>query len=487
MKKIAVLFGNNNYNTSPLDNAINDAKCLSEKLNNLNFETEAFYDIDIIEMEKCMRVFSDKLKQADVGLFFFAGHGIQLKGENFLATIDTSFYDDVSCKRTSYSLSEVINILDESKVSTKIIILDACRNNPFPSTYRSATVEGLAPVYAPKGTIIAFATSPGQKASDGSGENGVYTTALLTHIGTKKITIEDMFKRVRNTVSAQTKNKQITWEHTSLMGNFYFNLGYDMGELITTYSNDALCDSKYTFDLNNSLQEIIEKLQSYNWDTQNIAINSLGKIDMTGSDIDDLFVLGRNIYQTACGGSFTAQSWMDNLEYNLNKFSESVSFHILNGILFEIYFNSDGKLRNKLRTGYYEYPISLCAKDRYGKSALFIASYLTLNQQKILFLPGNQDDILLDVDLEKIDDVTYNLLQIYINGLPCLYDEECNHLYSYNDYSYLYEIEQSKFENLLRCSIAAPKNKFKIHYTNNLTEGAIINSPHKINLCNYAN
>lgn len=201
MKKSAILFGINDYHGSPLKNAANDARALSEKLIELGFEAKCFLDVDSETMNRELVAFKSDLAQSSVGLFFFAGHGIQCKGENFLATKSTSFIDESSCKYTAIALNMVIDIFEESKVNTKIIILDACRNNPF-VTWRSAANDGLAPVYAPKGTIIAFSTSPGQKASDGLNDHGVYTNALLTHIATKNLSIEDMFKRVRNTVSS---------------------------------------------------------------------------------------------------------------------------------------------------------------------------------------------------------------------------------------------------------------------------------------------
>ncbi len=487
MKRVAVLFGNNDYLSNPLINAVNDAKCLSEKLTELNFNTYPCYNININEMDKNMADFADNLKEADVGLFFFAGHGIQVKGENFLATIDTSFVDQSSCKRTSYALNEVIAILDESNVSTKIIILDACRDNPFPSSWRGNSIEGLAPVYAPKGTIIAFATSPGQKASDGKGSNGVYTNALLTHIGTKKISIEDMFKRVRNTVSAQTNNKQITWEHTSLMGTFYFNSGYDTGIFTTAYSEKALVDKNFIFDSDNDLKNIVEALQSYDWYTQNPAIRRLNELGFSDVDIDELFILGRNIYQAACGGAWVAKDWIDNLENNLNKFSDSIEFHILNGILFEIYFDNCGKLRRLLKSELYETPVSLCNKEKYTASASFISNKLILNPQRIIYLPGSDDTILLDIGLEITDDNQYQLTQIYIDGLPCLYNEDSSDLYSYDVAMYLYQLTKSQFEYLIKSSLAVPKNKIQICYNLKISEECIINSPNQLNLANYGN
>jgi uncharacterized caspase-like protein len=131
---------------------------------------------------------------------------MQIDGENYLAAVDTDGTDEIAAKHSSLALNRVIEVMEKSGCSTSIIVLDACRNNPFERAWtRSMESRGLAPVYAPRGTLIAFATSPGQTASDGRGRNGAYTAALLQHMTTPDCSIETMFKRVRNTLSAATK------------------------------------------------------------------------------------------------------------------------------------------------------------------------------------------------------------------------------------------------------------------------------------------
>lgn len=142
MQKTAILFGINKYLDCPLKNAVNDAAALANKLEELGFDVKCFLDIDTATMDRELVTFKDVLSKSNVGLFFFAGHGIQCKGENFLATTSTSFADESSCKYTSLPLNFVIDTFEESGVNTKIIILDACRNNPF-VTWRSVTNDGL--------------------------------------------------------------------------------------------------------------------------------------------------------------------------------------------------------------------------------------------------------------------------------------------------------------------------------------------------------
>lgn len=125
------------------------------------------------QMDRKLKAFRDDLQNSDVGLFFFAGHGMQLEGENFLLAVDSDMESEEDAKHNSLKLDKVIGTLDKSNAVTKIVILDCCRNNPWERAWtRSISAKGLVPVYAPRGTIIGYSTSPGQKASDGSGKNG---------------------------------------------------------------------------------------------------------------------------------------------------------------------------------------------------------------------------------------------------------------------------------------------------------------------------
>lgn len=266
MDKVALLIGNNLYpGQNQLKNAVNDAVDLGKKLESLGFLCFVHADVTKAEMDNAVIDFKPFLSKASTGLFFFAGHGVQCKNENFLTAVDSNFVGEIECKHSSISFNYIIESFEESDIYTTILILDACRNNPFGGRWRSGAISGLAPVYAPKGTIIAYATSPGQTALDGSGNNGLYTGALLQHIDDKRINIENMFKRVRHTVSALSNNEQITWEHTSLMGDFYFNAGYDSGSSLTSYSRSALADSNFIIDHKNPVHLVITKLKTLNF------------------------------------------------------------------------------------------------------------------------------------------------------------------------------------------------------------------------------
>src|SRR5690606_25468132 len=153
---------------------------------------------------------------------------------------------------------------------TNIVILDACRDNPLVT--RSTRPTDLAPIYAPRGTLIAFSTSPGQTASDGIGRNGAFTEALLRHISTPELTIEDVLKRTRNTLFSITNGKQISWEHTSLTGDFYFKIN-----LVATldYDKNVVADKNFNISENEQFNEILSDLRSHNWHKQNPAVEKL--------------------------------------------------------------------------------------------------------------------------------------------------------------------------------------------------------------------
>ena len=206
---------------------------------------------------------------------FFAGNGIQIDGENFLFACDTDATRESQAKYSSLSpLIRSLTSLTGLRLDTKIIILDACRENSFEAAWRrSVATRGLASVFAPRGTIIAFATSPGQIALDGRSGNGVYTGALLQHIDTADCPIETVFKRVRNAVTAETSDKQITWEHTSLAGDFYFNTS--AGTFVTAYKASSLADNLFVLDAGKSSHQIVRGLKSHDWYVQNPALDRL--------------------------------------------------------------------------------------------------------------------------------------------------------------------------------------------------------------------
>lgn len=226
-KRYALVIGNSNYKfVSPLRNAENDANDIAEELKKSNFEVFKVINGDYNQMRDAFRKFHDKLatgpKDQTVGLFYYAGHGIQNQGENYLVPVDANVQYEDDIPRTCMPVQRIIMAnMERSNSRINIMILDACRNNPFPSGYRSAE-SGLAEVRRAKGSFIAYATAPGSVASDGEGRNGLYTQELLNAMRKPGLTIEQVFKDVRKNVLRLSSDRQYTWDSSNIIGDFYF-------------------------------------------------------------------------------------------------------------------------------------------------------------------------------------------------------------------------------------------------------------------------
>jgi hypothetical protein len=223
-KKTALIIGNAHYQSSPLKNPLNDAKDMANALSQLGFEVIAKYDASQEEMEDAIRLFGSKLTQSDVNLFYYAGHGIQVNGRNYLIPVGAKIVKEKDVKYKAVDTNQVLDEMGEANSGLNMVILDACRNNPLPRSFRSGGQQGLAKLDGPKGTIIAYATSPGSTAMDGEGRNGVYTKHLLKAMSTPKISVEDAFKQVLQQVDRETAGKQTPWVSSSFTGNFSFTM-----------------------------------------------------------------------------------------------------------------------------------------------------------------------------------------------------------------------------------------------------------------------
>ena len=223
-RQIALIIGNSDYaNGSKLANPVNDATDLANNLKQLGFEVIQKTNAGLRDMEQVVEEFSKKIRYYDVAMVFYAGHGLQVEGENYLVPTDADMKEKADVKYKCFPLGMLLSKM-EGKARTNIIVLDACRNNPFERSWsRSANGNGMAVVSAPKGTFIGFATSPGQTANDGTGKNGVYTAALLRHLTTKGISIDQLFTRINSTVDETTSGSQVPWKTSSLSGDYYFS------------------------------------------------------------------------------------------------------------------------------------------------------------------------------------------------------------------------------------------------------------------------
>ncbi len=222
VRRVALVIGNGAYPGAPLRNPVNDARDVAAQLRALGFEVILRENASLRQMEEAVDQLWTRLKGGGAGLFFFAGHGLQVGGRNYLVPVDARLQAEQDVKYRCMDAGLVLGRMENAGNGLNIVILDACRNNPYARSWRSAA-EGLAKMDAPKGSIIAYATAPDSVAADGSGRNGIYTGELLRHLRTPGLGIEEMFKRVRVGVLRETGDRQVPWESSSLTGWFSFS------------------------------------------------------------------------------------------------------------------------------------------------------------------------------------------------------------------------------------------------------------------------
>ena len=221
-RRVALVIGNADYVTAPLRNPVNDARAMSDTLKGLGFEVILVVNARYRSMRRAIIDFGQRIKSGGVGLFYYAGHGVQLHGKNYLVPTDAKVTVEEEVEAEAVNVSSVLQRMASAGNRLNLVILDACRNNPFARSYRSST-QGLAFVDAPSGSLIAYATAPGKVAADaGARANSIYTAALLREIVRPGIEVSQFFRRVRTIVRKATKGKQVPWESTSLEGSFYF-------------------------------------------------------------------------------------------------------------------------------------------------------------------------------------------------------------------------------------------------------------------------
>jgi formylglycine-generating enzyme required for sulfatase activity len=222
--RIALVIGNSEYSSGPLPNPANDAKMIGETLSSLGFEVIARRNADQKTMKRAIQEFGSRLEKGGpsaVGLFYYAGHGVQLNGRNYLIPTTAQIEREGDVEIEAVSADWVIEQMRYARNRLNIVILDACRNNPFTRSMRSID-HGLATMDAPAGILIAYSTAPGAVAADGSGRNSPYTEALSQAMRDLHEPVEQVFKHVRVGVMGATSGRQVPWESSSLTGDFYF-------------------------------------------------------------------------------------------------------------------------------------------------------------------------------------------------------------------------------------------------------------------------
>jgi hypothetical protein len=222
--RIALVIGNGAYSSAPLLNPANDAKLVADTLTSLGFDVIVRRDADQATMKRALQEFGARLEKAGVdavGLFYYAGHGVQLNGRNYLIPTKANIEREGDVEIEAVSADWVLEQMRYARNRLNIVILDACRNNPFVRSMRSAD-RGLAKMDAPAGTLIAYSTAPGDVAADGTGRNSPYTLALAQAMRQVRQPVEQVFKQARVAGRSATSEKQTPWESSSLTGDFYF-------------------------------------------------------------------------------------------------------------------------------------------------------------------------------------------------------------------------------------------------------------------------
>jgi hypothetical protein len=220
--RVALVVGNNAYPQSPLNNAINDARAVGELLGSAGFTVDLRIDAKLEELAKAVEAFGASLARSETKLafFYYAGHGTQVDWRNFLVPVDANVASAAELASRCFDLGVLLGQMSKSRDKVFVVILDACRDNPFGTAFRPAS-RGLSPFDAPAGTVLAFSTAPGAVASDGPGKHGLYSESLVRELAVRGVRIEDAFKRVRLNVRVASQGQQIPWESTSLESDVF--------------------------------------------------------------------------------------------------------------------------------------------------------------------------------------------------------------------------------------------------------------------------
>ena len=236
--KVALVVGNARYRSEVLRNPTNDSRAVAEALRSLGFDVIEKENVGFRDLLAALREFSLRARKSQVRVFYYAGHGIQVKGRNFLIRVDAEIADVEDVSRKSADLNDLLERLGDFGSGVNIVVLDACRNSPFNyvtivandgrriRVRAPSSRQGLARADPPNGTLIGYSTAPGAVAADGGSEgNSIYTKHLLAHFSIPGQTVEQLFKKVRRGVASETNNMQVPWEASSLMGDYCFMLG----------------------------------------------------------------------------------------------------------------------------------------------------------------------------------------------------------------------------------------------------------------------
>ena len=214
--RVALVIGNAAYKEVPLRNPVNDARAMAAELQGLGFKVIKRENLSTRQIGSTLREFRNALSAGDEAIFFYAGHGLQIKGINYLPTVDADIQSEEDVPTQSVNVDQVLNVLAESKSRLNLVFLDACRNNPYARSFRAAAGDGLARINAPTGTLISYATRPGSVAADGTGSHGLYTEQLLAQMKKPGQPVEQVLKDTASAVKRASQGKQEPWQEGNI-------------------------------------------------------------------------------------------------------------------------------------------------------------------------------------------------------------------------------------------------------------------------------
>jgi len=262
-QRIALVIGNSAYNYGPLKNPVNDATDMAAALKRAGFSVTLKKDANLREMMEAIEEFGNTLKKGGVGLFYYAGHGVQVSGVNYLLPISARINKEGDVRYEAVDAGRILTEMETANNGLNIVLLDACRDNPFGKSFRGAS-RGLAIVTnAPTGTFISYSTGAGQVARDGTGKNSPYTSAVLQYMQEPAVSITDVFIKVRQKLRKETG--QVPWELSSLEDKFYFHPGTVTETATTAPSVDYAAEQRKIDEEKDSLRKdkaILEQQES---------------------------------------------------------------------------------------------------------------------------------------------------------------------------------------------------------------------------------
>lgn len=482
---IALVIGNSQYDSpyyGNLTNPTNDADAMGIVLKKLKCTDFVKKNLTYSGYGVAFDEFTQEIinQKADAAIVYFAGHGLNIDATDYLIMKDTPAFKtgESKTKKESVAINDICQELNTIGDQLNILIIDACRSDPSQSTRGliSNPENSLLGIrltnHLPFQTFIAYSTSIGGTASDGNATDGhsLYTKTLLENIEEENLPIESLFKRVRNKVYRGYDNLQLPWEYSCLTEEFCFNYGQLNPYFDKPYIEAAYNDGTYVSQ-NGNVNEIIDELKNYTYNAQNTAVVKLRRIYKIITDKNDLFVIGRNLLQAAHGGAFECQK---EISYaNLRKYTWQGENHVLNGILYEMYFDRSNQFRDSVKgINLLDNIASFLAYPEFKNACKFIQMSLAGYEDRLYYIPGCSDRYIATVKLgssymNMFDENVWNINSIFIKG------KEIQDSIPFNR-----EFDSVELRSYILQAIAIPSLYLQIRYSENINKDDLFINSH---------